>query len=134
MLQPRKQKHTKEMRGRMKGIDLRGSTVSYGEWGLQALDRGWVNGRQIEAARQAIVRHTKRRGKVWIKIFPHKPVTEKSSEVRRGGGKGPVKEHVAVVKPGRVLFEVGGIPEDLAKESLRLGAQKVPLKTRIVSK
>ncbi len=134
MLQPKKRKYTKEQRGRMKGFDLRGSTVSYGEWGLQAIDRAWVNGRQIEAARKAIVRETKRRGKVWINIFPHKPVTEKSSEVVRGGGKGAVKEHVAVIKPGRILFEIGGLPEEQAKEALRKGAQKFPIKTRIVSK
>ena len=134
MLQPKKRKYTKEHRGRMKGIDIKGSKVTYGEYGLQSLGRGWINGRQIEAARKAIVRHTKRRGKVWLKIFPHKPITEKSSEAVRGGGKGPVKEHVSVVKPGRILFEIGGLPEDIAKEALLLGAQKFPVKTRVISK
>lgn len=134
MLQPKKRKYTKEFRGRMKGFAQRGNSLSYGDFGLQSKDRSWVNSRQIEAARQAIVRYTKRRGKLWVNIFPHKPVTEKGSEVTRGSGKGPVKEYVAVVKPGRILFEIGGLPEDIAVEALKRGAQKFPVKTRIVSK
>lgn len=134
MLQPKKRKYTKEFRGRMKGNANKGNTLSYGDYGLQSLGRGWVNSRQIEAARQAIVRYTKRRGKLWVNIFPHKPVTEKGSEVTRGSGKGPVKEYVAVVKPGRIMLEIGGLPEDIAKDALKRGAQKFPLQTRIVSK
>ncbi len=133
-MQPKKRKHTKEFRGKMAGLAWRGSKVTFGEYGLQALDRGWVTGRQIESARVTVARTTKRKGKVWIKLFPHKPVTKKSSEVTRGGGKGAVDHYVAVVKPGRVLLEVGGLPEDVARESLRLAAQKFPMKTRIVKK
>lgn len=134
MLQPKKRKHQKDFRGRMKGIALRGSKVAYGEFGLQALECDWINGRQIEAARKAIVRNTKRRGKVWIKVFPHKPITEKNSEAGRGKGKGPVKEYVVVVRPGLILFEIGGLPEGIAKKSLNLGAQKLSIKTRVVNK
>lgn len=134
MYQPKKQKYKKEFRGKMKGISFRGSTLSYGDFGLQATDRGWITGREIEAARKTIVNTTKRKGKTWIMIFPHKPVTKKSDEVVRGGGKGEVEKHVAVVKPGRVIFEVGGLPEDQAREALRLAAAKFSVKTRIITK
>lgn len=131
-MQPKKRKYTKEFRGKNRGIARRGSTLTFGEYGLQALEHSWITGKQIEAARVAIVRTTKRKGRVWGKIFPHKPVTEKSSEVTRGGGKGAVSHYVAVVKPGRILLEIGGLPEDMALESLRLAAAKFPLKTRVV--
>lgn len=134
MLQPKKRKYKKEFRGKMRGIAGRGNTVSYGDYGLQAVERGWIDGKQIEAARKAIVRHTKRKGKTWLMIFPHKPFTSISSEVKRGGGKGNVEGYVAVVKPARIIFEVGGLPEDIAKEALRLAAQKLPLKTRTITK
>lgn len=133
-MQPKKRKYTKEFRGSMPGIAWKGNTLTFGDFGLQALDRGWVTGKQIEAARVAVVRTTKRRGRVWLKLFPHKPVTKKSSEVTRGGGKGAVDHYVAVVKPGRILLEIGGLPEELAKESLKLAAQKFPMKTRVVKK
>ncbi|MCA9381639.1 50S ribosomal protein L16 [Candidatus Dojkabacteria bacterium] len=134
MLQPKKRKHKKEFRGKMRGIAQRGNSIAFGDHALQALDRGWISGNQIEAARKAIVRHTKRKGKTWLMIFPHKPYTSISSEVKRGGGKGNVEGYVAVVKPGRVIFEVGGLPEDVAKEALKLAAQKFPIKTRMISK
>lgn len=133
-MQPKKRKYPKEFRGKMAGLAWKGNTVTFGEYAIQALDRGWITGRQIEAARVAVVRTTKRKGKIWIKIFPHKPVTKKSSEVTRGGGKGSVDHYVAVIKPGRVLLEVGGLPEEVALESLRLAAQKFPMKTRIIKK
>jgi large subunit ribosomal protein L16 len=134
MLQPKKRKYKKEFRGKMRGISWRGSSVTFGEYGLQAVERGWITGRQIEAARVAMVRSTKRKGRVWGKIFPHKPVTKKSAEVARGVGKGDVDHYVAVVKPGRVMIEVGGLPENLAILSLKLAAAKFPLKTRIIKK
>ncbi|MCA9379201.1 50S ribosomal protein L16 [Candidatus Dojkabacteria bacterium] len=133
-MQPKKRKHKKEFRGKMRGVAWRGSDVTFGEYGLQALDRGWITGRQIEAARRTVARATKRKGKVWIQIFPHKPVTEKSSEVTRGAGKGEVAYYVAVVKPGRILMELGGLDEATSMESLRLAAQKFPIKTRVVKK
>ncbi len=134
MLQPKKRKYKKEFRGKMKGTAQRGNTIVYGEYGLQALERGWIDGKQIEAARKAIVRHTNRKGKTWLMVFPHKPFTSISSEVKRGGGKGNVEGYVAVIKPGRIVFEVGGLTDDIAREALRLAAQKLPLKVRIVQK
>lgn len=134
MLQPNQRKYKKEQRGTMKGVDFRGSTLSYGEYGIQALDRGWLKSREIESARKAIVNYTNRRGKLWIKIFPHKPFTKKSDEVVRGSGKGEVSYYVSVIRPGRILFEVGGLPEDVAREALRLATAKLSLKTRIISK
>lgn len=134
MLQPKKRKHKKEFRGKMRGIASRGSTLTYGEYGLQSLDRGWIDGRQIEAARKAIVRETNRKGKTWLMIFPHKPVTKKSDEVVRGKGKGEVEKYVSVVKPARIIFEVGGIDEGVARRALELAARKLPIKTRIVTK
>lgn len=118
----------------MNGIAWRGNELTYGDYGLQALDRGWITGNQLEAARRAIVRTSKRKGRVWLKLFPHKPVTKKSAEVTRGGGKGDVDHYVAVVLPGRVMIEVGGLDDATSLESLRLAAQKFPIKTRIVKK
>jgi large subunit ribosomal protein L16 len=134
MLQPKKRKYNKEFRGKMNGISLRGSEVSYGDFGLQSTERGWVHSREIESARKAVANFTDRKGKLWVKIFPHKPVTKKSDEVVRGGGKGPVDHFVAVVRPGLVLFEIGGLPEETCKEALERAARKISLKTRIVSK
>lgn len=135
MLMPKRVKYRKQMRGRMKGKAQRGVEVHFGEYGLQALEPGWVSARQIEAARRAIVRALKRRGKVWIRIFPDKPVTQKPAETRMGKGKGNVEYWVAVVKPGRIMFEVGGgLAEDVAKESLRLASYKLSIKTKIVGR
>lgn len=133
-MQPKSRKHKKEFRGNMRGISWRGSDLTFGDYGLQALEPGWITGKQIEAARVAVVRTTKRKGRVWGKIFPHKPVTKKSDEMTRGVGKGEVSHYVAVVRPGRVMIEVGGLPEDMALESLRLAAAKLPIKTRVVTK
>ena len=134
MLMPKRVKHRRQHRGRMKGTALRGSTVTYGEYGLQALEPGWITSRQIEAARIAMTRYTKRGGKVWIKIFPHKPVTEKPAETRMGSGKGNPEYWVAVVKPGKIMFEIAGVPHDQAKEAMRLAMHKLPIKTKFVSK
>jgi large subunit ribosomal protein L16 len=133
MLQPKKRKFTKEFRGRMKGIALRGSEVTYGDYGLQAMVKGWIDARQIESARKAIANFTARKGKLWVKVFPHKPVTKKSDEVVRGGGKGPVDHYVAPVKPGRILFELGGLPENVSREALERAQDKISVKTRIIS-
>lgn len=132
MLMPKRVKHRKQMRGRMKGRASRGVEVTFGEFGLQALDPCWVTSRQIEAARRAIVRHVKRRGKLWIRIFPDKPVTAKPAETRMGKGKGSVDHWVAVVKPGRVMFEIAGVSEELAREAMRLAAYKLPLKSQFI--
>ena len=135
MLMPKRVKWRKQMRGRMKGKESRGVEVSFGDFGLQALEPGWVTARQIEAARRAIVRAMKRRGKFWIRIFPDKPVTHKPAETRMGKGKGNVEYWVAVVKPGRIMFEVGGgLPEDVSKEALRLAQYKLAIKTKIVGR
>lgn len=135
MLMPKRVKWRKQMRGRMKGKAYRGSDISFGDYGLQALEPGWVTARQIEAARRAIVRAMRRRGKIWIRIFPDKPVTKKPAETRMGKGKGNVEYWVAVVKPGRIMFEVGGgLPEDVAKEALRLAQYKFSIKTKIVNR
>ncbi|MCS7317065.1 MAG: 50S ribosomal protein L16 [Candidatus Dojkabacteria bacterium] len=134
MLQPSQRKYKKEFRGRLKGIDNRGSKLSYGSFGLQALDRGWIKSVEIEAARKAIVNYTKRKAKLWVKIFPFKPYTKKNDEAVRGGGKGEVVGYVSVVRPGRILFEIGGVPENVAKEALRLASAKISVKTRFVSK
>ena len=134
MLMPKRVKYRKQMRGRMKGKPQRGVDVHFGDWGIQALEPAWISARQIEAARRAIVHHLKRRGKVWIRIFPHKPITRKPAETRMGKGKGAVDYWAAVVKPGRIMFEVGGgLPEDLAREALRLAQYKLPIKTRIIA-
>lgn len=132
MLVPKRVKYRKQMRGRMRGKAIRGATVEFGEFGLQALEPGWINSRQIEAARRAMVRYVRRRGKIWIRIFPHKPYTQKAAETRMGKGKGSVEYWVAVVKPGRVMFEMGGISEEDAREALRLASHKLPIRTKIV--
>ena len=134
MLLPKRVKYRRVHRGRMKGIATRGQFVSNGEYGLQALEPCWITSNQIEAARIAMTRYTKRGGKVWIKIFPDKPVTEKPAETRMGSGKGSPEYWVAVVKPGRVLFEMADIPEETAREALRLAAHKLPLKTKFVKR
>jgi large subunit ribosomal protein L16 len=134
MLMPKKVKYRKQQRGRMKGIATRGNQLSLGEFGLQAIEPGWVTSRQIEAARIAMTRYTKRGGNVWIRIFPDKPVTKKPAETRMGSGKGAPEYWVSVVKPGRVMFEIGGIPEDVAREALRLAGHKLPIKTKFISK
>ena len=134
MLLPKRVKHRKVQRGRMKGVATRGNTVSYGDFGLQATEPGWITSNQIEAARVAMTRHIKRGGQVWIKIFPDKPVTEKPAETRMGKGKGAPEYWVAVVKPDRVMFEIGGISEDLAREAMRLAASKLPIKCKFIRK
>ena len=134
MLLPKRVKYRKVHRGRMKGKALRGNKVSYGEYGLQALEPAWITANQIEAARIAMTRYCKRFGKVWIKIFPDKPVTKKPAEVRMGSGKGSPEFWVAVVKPGRVMFELAGVPEETAREAFRLAANKLPIKTKFVKK
>ena len=134
MLMPKRFKWRKQMRGRMRGKALRGAEVSFGDYGIQALEPGWISARQIEAARRAIVRSMKRRGKVWIRIFPDKPYTKRAAESRMGKGKGAVEYWVAVVKPGRIMFEIGGLPEDVAVEALKLAQYKLSIKTKIVSR
>lgn len=135
MLMPKRVKYRKQMRGRMKGKAQRGADVHFGDLGLQALEPGWVSARQIEAARRAMVRHMRRRGKVWIRIFPDKPITKRAAESRMGKGKGSVEYWAAVVKPGRVMFEVGGgVPDDIAREALRLAAYKLSVKTKIIAR
>ena len=132
MLMPKRVKYRKQMRGRMKGKASRGAEVHFGDFGLQALEPGWVTARQIESARRVMVRHMRRRGKVWIRIFPDKPITKRAAESRMGKGKGNVEFWAAVVKPGRVMFEIGGgVPEDVAKEALRLASYKLSIKTKI---
>ena len=134
MLLPKRVKYRRVMRGRMKGKATRGNVVSHGEFGLQALEPAWITSRQIEAARIAMTRYTKRGGQVWIKIFPDKPVTRKPAETRMGKGKGNLEYWVAVVKPGRVMFEISGVSEEIAKEALRLAVHKLPIKCKIVSR
>lgn len=134
MLLPKRVKHRKQFRGRMKGKALRGNTVSHGDYGLVALEPAWITNRQIEAARIAMTRYIKRGGKVWIKIFPDKPITAKPAETRMGSGKGSTEYWVAVVKPGRVMFEMAGVTEADAKEAMRLAAHKLPIKTKFVKR
>ena len=134
MLMPKRVKYRKQFRGRMKGVARRGNTVAFGDYGLMALEPAWINSRQIEACRRAIVRHLKRRGRVWIRIFPDKPVTAKPAETRMGKGKGAVEYWVAVVKPGRIMFELRGANEEVAREALRLASYKLPIKTKIVTR
>lgn len=134
MLMPRRVKHRKEFRGKMKGNAKGGTEITFGEYGLQALESAWITNRQIEAARIAVTRFMKRGGKVWIKIFPSKPVTAKPLEVRMGSGKGAPEGWVAVVKPGKILFEVAGVSEDVAREALRLASHKLPIKTKFVKR
>ncbi|MDD5212884.1 MAG: 50S ribosomal protein L16 [Candidatus Gracilibacteria bacterium] len=130
MLQPKKTKYRKAMRGRLKGLAIKGSSISFGEFGLKTIDRGYITSRQIESARKAIVRHIKRGGKLWIRIFPDKPYTKKPLEVPMGGGKGSVEMYRAAVKPGRVLFELTGVTPETAREAFRLASYKLPVKTK----
>lgn len=134
MLMPQRVKYRKMQRGNRAGIAYRGSTLAFGEFGLQALERCWLDTKQIEAARVAINRHMKRRGKMWIRVFPQKSITKKPLETRMGKGKGPVESWVAVVRPANILFEIDGVPESLAREALRLAATKLPIKTRFISR
>lgn len=132
MLSPKRVKYRKQMKGRMRGEAHRGSSVAFGDYGLQAVGRGWISNRSIEAARIAMTRHIKRGGKVWIRIFPDKPITKKPLEVRMGKGKGNPEGWVAVVKPGRIMFEIEGVPEDLARRAMELAAAKLPVKCKFV--
>ncbi|HLJ66318.1 MAG TPA: 50S ribosomal protein L16 [Chloroflexota bacterium] len=132
MLMPSRLKHRKQMRGRNRGTASRGTEVSFGEFGLQAIEPVWLDSRQIEAARRVITRYVRRGGKVWIRVFPDKPVTKKPAETRMGKGKGAPDHYVAVIKPGHVIFELAGVPQDMAKEAMRLAAYKLPVKTRFV--
>ncbi len=134
MLQPKKRKYRKEFRGKMKGMAQRGHRLSYGDFGLKATSRDWVTSRQIEAARRSIAHYTKRAGKIFIRIFPHKPVTARSSGARMGGGKGDIEKYVAVVKPGRILIEMAGVDEETAREALRRASHKLPVNTKFVSR
>ncbi len=132
MLQPKKSKHRKAQKGRIRGNAMRGATIAFGSFGLKAMEPKWITNRQIEAARQALTRHMKREGNVWIRIFPDKPITNKPAEVRMGKGKGSLEYWAAVVKPGRIMFECEGVPMQVAKEALELAAQKLPIKTKFV--
>ena len=134
MLLPKRVKYRRVQRGRLKGKAMRGNKVTYGDFGLQALEPAWVTSNQIEAARIAMTRYIKRGGQVWIKIFPDKPITEKPAETRMGSGKGSPESWVAVVKPGRVMFEIGGVSEELAREAMRLAAHKLPVKCKFIAK
>ncbi|MGE3726598.1 MAG: 50S ribosomal protein L16 [Candidatus Sericytochromatia bacterium] len=134
MLMPKRTKYRKQMRGRMKGKETRGTTVAFGEFGLQGLEPAWITARQIEAARRAMTRSVRRGGKVHIRVFPDKPITAKPAETRMGSGKGSPEYWVAVVKPGRVLFELAGVPEEVARKAMRLASAKLPIKTRFVSR
>ncbi|HZU12012.1 MAG TPA: 50S ribosomal protein L16 [Chloroflexota bacterium] len=132
MLMPSRLKHRKQMRGRNRGVASRGTEVSFGEFGLQSLDAAWLDSRQIEAARRVITRYVRRGGKVWIRVFPDKPITKKPAETRMGKGKGAPDHYVAVIKPGHMIFELAGVPQDMAQEAMRLAAYKLPFKTRFV--
>ncbi len=134
MLMPKKVKHRKVMRGKRRGKAFRGSKVTFGDYGLKALQCGWITARQIEAARIAMTRFVKRGGKIWIRVFPDKPITKKPAETRMGKGKGAPEDWVAVVKPGKILYEMEGVPEDVAKEAMRLAAHKLPLRTKFVGR
>ena len=132
MLAPKKVKYRKRMKGRLNGKPLSGTKISFGQFGLMALDPGWISSRQIEAGRIAMTRHVKRGGKIWIRLFPDKPITKKPAETRMGKGKGAPEEWVAVVKPGKIMYEMEGVPEEVAREAFRLAAMKLPIKTRFV--
>ena len=134
MLMPKRILHRKVQRGKRRGKPYRGSRIDFGEYGLKAMEPGWITSRQIESARQAITRHVRRGGTVWIKIFPHKPVTKKPAETRMGSGKGAPEFWVAVVKPGRILYELSGVPEDIAKEAMTRAAHKLPIETKFISR
>jgi large subunit ribosomal protein L16 len=132
MLQPKKTKYRKQQKGKMKGNAQRGDQIAFGSFGIKAMEQAWLTGRQIEAARQAVTRHMKREGQIWIRIFPDKPITKKPAEVRMGKGKGAPEGFVAPITPGRIMFEADGVPLEIAKEALRLAAQKLPIKTKFV--
>ncbi len=132
MLQPKKTKYRKQQKGKMKGNAQRGDQIAFGSFGIKALEETWLTGRQIEAARQAVTRYMKREGQIWIRVFPDKPITKKPAEVRMGKGKGAPEAFVAPVTPGRIMFEADGVPLEIAKEALRLAAQKLPIKTKFV--
>ena len=134
MLQPKKTKYRKMFKGKMKGLAQRGATLAFGSYGIKSLEEAWMTARQIEAARIAATRYMKREGQLWIRIFPDKPITKKPLEVRMGKGKGAVEYYAAVIRPGRMLFELDGVPEDIAIEALRLAAQKLPVKTKLVTR
>lgn len=134
LLQPKKTKYRKSQKGRVRGIATSGTTLAFGEYGLKVLEGGWLTAQQIEAGRVAIVRTAKKGAKVWIRVFPDKPITKKPAETRMGKGKGPVEGYVAVVKPGKIIYEISGVPEEVAKEALRLAASKLPFKCKIVSR
>jgi large subunit ribosomal protein L16 len=134
MLMPKRVKYRKQQRGRNKGLSYRGNTVTFGDYGLMALEGTWITSRQIEAARRTITNYVRRGGKVWIRIFPDKPVTAKPAETRMGSGKGSVDHWVAVVKPGRIMFELGGVRDDIALEALRRAAQKMPIKCKVIGR
>jgi large subunit ribosomal protein L16 len=134
MLMPKKVKYRKQQRGKNRGIAHRGGTIAFGDYGLQAIERGWITARQIEAARIAMTRHVKRGGKIWIRVFPDKPVTKKPLETRMGKGKGAPEEWVAVIKPARILYEMEGVEEPIAREAMRLAAHKLPIRTRFVTR
>lgn len=132
MLQPKKTKYRKQQKGKMKGNAQRGDQIAFGSFGIKALEEAWLTGRQIEAARQAVTRHMKREGQIWIRVFPDKPITKKPAEVRMGKGKGAPEAFVAPITPGRIMFEADGVPLEIAREALRLAAQKLPIKTKFV--
>jgi len=134
MLQPRIRKYRKEFRGKMNGVASANNTIAFGEYGIKSMEHGWIEANQIEAGRRAITGHMKRKGKVWVKIFPHKPYTRRGINSKMIGGKGEVEGYVAVVKPGNIIYEVSGVSENVAREALRLGANKLPVKTKFVSK
>jgi large subunit ribosomal protein L16 len=134
MLQPKKSKYRKQFRGSMKGIRVKGSSLAFGDYGLKSQGRGWLTARQLEAARKAITHSTKRAGKVWIRVFPDKPVTAKPAGAKMGSGKGDIKEHVAVIRPGKIIFELAGVEKEFAQEAMRLAAAKLPFKTKFVAR
>lgn len=134
MLSPKRTKFRKQHRGRMKGLSTQGSKLNFGDYGLQAIEPSWITARQIEAARRAMTRYVRRGGKIWIRIFPDKPVTMRAAETRMGSGKGNPEFWVAVVKPGRIMFEMAGVPEEVAREAMRLAMQKLPIKTKFVTR
>lgn len=134
MLQPKKSKYRKAMRGKRGGVATRGNSVDFGDFAIKVTENGWLTSRQLESARRTITHHTKRGGKLWLRVFPHKPITKKAAGAKMGSGKGDIDEHVAVVKPGRVIFELGGVAEDVAREAFRKAAHKLPLATKFVSR
>ena len=134
MMQPNKVRYRKMHRGRRRGLAQKGSSIAFGEFGIQALEQAWITGRQIEAARRAMTRHVRRGGQIWIRVFPHKSITQKPLETRMGSGKGNVEGCVAVVKPGIIMFEIAGVPEDLSRRAMKLAQDKLPIKTQIVKR